>query len=147
MLELEIIEGEKRCFNKTRKSRRCLERRPSCFSLFNSSKDIRIHMADNMGIHKDMDNMGADITARFLIDHQSLLLKTDLQKRTGVFQIFHHKTVLLYSLSYLPYIFAYITSYAKLRAAEWAFVHMAVRFTDKSYQWIELFVRFNFLKE
>jgi hypothetical protein len=83
-------------------------------------------MAGSMGIRMDMD-MDVDIITRFPTNHPQLHLKMVLQKMVFCRIQNHHNMVFFYfyTLSYLPLIYAYITSYAKIRVVEWAFVLIA----------------------
>jgi hypothetical protein len=84
-------------------------------------------MAGSMDIHMDKDNMGEDIITRYPASHPQLHLKMDHQKMVFCRIQNHHNMVFFYfyTLSYLPLIYAYITSYAKIRVVEWAFVLIA----------------------
>lgn len=90
---------------------------------FNNKMGI-LHKVDSIRIRMGKDNkvLVADIATRFLPDHQVIHQQMDLPRSNGR-QTRHHKMAFFdYTLSYLPHLYAYITSYAKMRACEWASV-------------------------
>ncbi|WLR55756.1 hypothetical protein LC048_01730 [Mesobacillus subterraneus] len=94
-----------------------------CFSFSNNTDNLHIRIHNRKaGNRRNRNHMDADTIVRCLKGLRVLLQQKGLQSQNQM-GVCHHNMVFFYTSSYLPHIFAYITSYAKSEGVEWAFVH------------------------